>query len=122
MCANLRTFNISQGTVNATEAMYQAAQSSVLSGVEISNWLYTRVGETINAKMEKCISAFEKNNMQRLLLIKQIQELMERYIGKQEQLLATVKRRNLQWFGHFWTCDQMEGELGYHCPARMVTG
>ena len=123
MCANLRKFNISQGTVNATEAMYQAAQSSVLIGVEISNWLSNQVGETINAEMEKCISAFEMNCMQRLLLVKhhkQAQELMERYIGKQEQLLATVKRRKLQWFGHCWTCDEMEGELGYHRPARMV--
>ena len=29
-----------------------------------------------------------------------VQELMERYIGKQEHLLTIVKKRNVQWFGH----------------------
>lgn len=63
---------------------------------------------TLNAEMEKRISAFQVNCMRRILQIhysshtsnKEVWQLMVSYIGEQERLISVVKRRKLQWFGH----------------------
>ena len=58
--------------------------------------------------MEKGIQAFEFKCLRRLLNItyherktnQYVWQVVENLVGPQEPLLATVKRRKLQWYGH----------------------
>ena len=81
---------------------------NLLRALVNSVFLYGCETWTLNAEMEKRISAFEMNCMRRLLQVhytshtsnKQIRELMWGYIGEHEDLLTVVKHRQLTWFGH----------------------
>ncbi len=84
------------------------SRMNLLRTLITSVFLYGCETWTVTAEMEKRISAFEMNCMRRLLQIhfsshtanKTVRELMETYVGKQKSLLAIVKQRKLQWFGH----------------------
>ena len=74
----------------------------------LSIFLYGCESWTLTAEMEKRIQAFEMKCYRRLLGISWMDHKTNEYVrgqvtilaGPQEPLLATVKRRKLQWFGH----------------------
>ena len=74
----------------------------------ISIFLYGCETWTVLKESEKRIQSFENKCHRKLLGIswrerktnEHVQEKMKSLVGQQEPLLATVKRRKLQWFGH----------------------
>ncbi|GFS04386.1 LINE-1 reverse transcriptase-like protein [Elysia marginata] len=70
---------------------------------------------TLLADTERRIQAFENNCLRKLLRIsykdhvtnESVSELVVAYVGPQEPLLATVKRRKLAWFGHVTRHDSL---------------
>ena len=74
----------------------------------LSTLLYGCESWTLLAETERRIQAFEMKSMRKLLRISYlerktnefVQDQVTRLVGPQEPLLATVKRRKLQWFGH----------------------
>ena len=74
----------------------------------VSILLYGCETWTLLADTERRIQAFEYKCLRRLLKIsyrdhktnEYVRSTVESYVGPQEPLLATVKRRKLSWFGH----------------------
>ncbi|GFS07815.1 endonuclease-reverse transcriptase, partial [Elysia marginata] len=70
---------------------------------------------TLLADTERRIQAFENKCLRKLLRIsykdhvtnESVRELVVAYVGLQEPLLATVKRRKLAWFGHVTIHDSL---------------
>ena len=70
--------------------------------------LYGCEAWTLTAELERRIQAFEMKCLRRILNINYRDRKTNEYVwqhieamaGKQEPLLATVKRRKMQWFGH----------------------
>ncbi|GFR72522.1 tenascin [Elysia marginata] len=70
---------------------------------------------TLLADTERRIQAFENKCLRKLLRIsykdhvtnESVRELVVAYVGPQEPLLATVKRRKLAWFGHVTRHDSL---------------
>jgi hypothetical protein len=74
----------------------------------VSILLYGCETWTLHADTERRIQAFENKCLRRLLRISYlehktnqfVQDTVSAFVGPQEPLLATVKRRKLAWFGH----------------------
>ncbi|GFR70754.1 retrovirus-related Pol polyprotein LINE-1 [Elysia marginata] len=70
---------------------------------------------TLLADTERWIQIFENKCLRKLLRIshkdhvtsESVRELVVTYVGPQEPLLATVKRRKLAWFGHVTRHDSL---------------
>ncbi|GFR64708.1 protocadherin-11 X-linked [Elysia marginata] len=70
---------------------------------------------TLLAHTERRVQAFENKCLRKLLRIsykdhvtnESVRELVVAYVGPQEPLLATVKRRKLAWFGHVTRHDSL---------------
>ena len=81
----------------------------------ISILLYGCEAWTLLAGTEKRIQAFENKCLRKLLRIsyrdhvtnESVREMVVAYVGPQEPLLATVKRRKLTWFGHVTRHDSL---------------
>ena len=87
--------------------LYQSLVVSIL--------LYGCEAWTLTAQLEKKISTFESKQHRKLLGIsyrerktnEYVREKIEDLVGKQEPLLATVKRRKLAFFGHMMRHDSL---------------
>ena len=81
----------------------------------LSTLLYGCETWTLMADTEKRIQAFEMKCMRKLLRIsylerktnKFVRARVQSFVGPREPLLATVKRRKLQWFGHVTRHDTL---------------
>ena len=80
----------------------------LLMSLVISIFLYACESWTLNADLERRISAMEMRCYRRLLGIsysqhitnKEIRERITTEIGEHDSLLSTVKSRKLKWYGH----------------------
>ena len=81
----------------------------------ISVFLYGCETWTLLAEAERKIKAFENKCLRKLLCIHYwehktnayVRRRVESFVGPQEPLLATVKRRKLAWFGHVTRHDSL---------------
>ena len=80
----------------------------LLRSLVISIFLYACESWTLNADLQRRIQAMEMRCYRRLLNISytehitnvEVSNRIERAIGPYEDLLTTVKRRKLKWYGH----------------------
>ncbi|GFR77564.1 endonuclease-reverse transcriptase [Elysia marginata] len=91
----------------AKHKLFRSLLSSILT--------YGCETRTLLADTERRIQAFENKYLRKLLPIsykdhvtnESVRELVVAYVGPQEPLLATVKRRKLAWFGHVTRHDSL---------------
>ncbi|CAH1250101.1 Hypp8767 [Branchiostoma lanceolatum] len=96
-----------KGTSRTEHKLYKALVVSVL--------LYGCETWTLLAETERKIQAFEMKCMRRLVHItyhehktnEYVRQVVRNIVGPKEPLLATVKRRKLQWFGHVTRHDNL---------------
>ena len=85
-----------------------ATKFRLYKSLVVSTLLYGCETWTLLADSERRITAFENKSFRKLLRISYkdhatndfVRTLVEGYVGPQEPLLATVRRRKLKWFGH----------------------
>lgn len=85
-----------------------ATKFKLYRSLVVSIFLYGCETWTLLAESERKIQAFENKCLRRLLGISYLEHKSNKYVhdkirdlvGQQEHLLATVKRRKLNWFGH----------------------
>ncbi|XP_066285794.1 uncharacterized protein [Branchiostoma lanceolatum] len=92
-----------------------AAKNKLYKALVVSVLLHCCEIWTLLAETERKTQAFEMKYMRRLLHItyhehktnEYVRQVVRNIVGPQEPLLATVKRRKLQWFGHVTRHDNL---------------
>ena len=87
----------------------------LMRSLVLAIFLYACETWTLNAELEKRIQAMEMRCFRKILGISykdritniEVKERIKQHIGQYEDLLSTVKKRKLRWFGHVTRSESM---------------